>query len=184
MSLSVDSVHVTSALIDVEDAVTHVAHILASAITTGDRLYVAGNGGSAAQAQHFAAELTGRYLKERHPLPAVCLNADTAALTAIANDYGYEQVFARQVEALGVEGDVLVLFTTSGNSPNLIEAAKAAKRLGMTVLGITGRDGGALATEYIDLELRVPLHDTPLIQAAHLMMAHEICRIVEDSCQN
>ena len=183
MSLHVDAMELAAALHQIEDAVEHVGAIIAGGITTGDRVFVAGNGGSAAQAQHFAAELTGRYLKERKPLPGICLNTDTAALTAIANDYGYEQVFARQVEALCVEGDYLLLFTTSGNSQNLIFAARAAREIGVTVVAITGRDGGALAGE-CHYELRVPMHDTPQIQAAHMMVAHEICRIVEDVCQN
>lgn len=180
--LSVDAVRVSGALIEIEGVVDGVGRVIARGVAGGDRVFAAGNGGSAAQAQHFAAELTGRYLKERKPLPGICLNADTAAITAIANDYGYEQVFARQVRALGQEGDFLVLFTTSGNSPNLVEAARVARDLGMAVVGITGRDGGKLAAE-CDLELRMPLNETPLIQAAHLMVAHEICRIVEEACQ-
>lgn len=182
MSLSAEAFTLAQTIHQIEPAAEHIGFILAGGVTTGDRIYAAGNGGSAAQAQHFTAELTGRYLKERPPLPGVCLNADTAAMTAIANDYGYDQVFARQVRALCYEGDFLVLFTTSGNSPNLVEAAKAARDMGVTVIGITGRDGGALATE-CSFELRVPLYETPLIQAAHLMVAHEICRIVEDVCQ-
>ncbi len=156
---------------------------IAARVQNGHTILAAGNGGSAAQAQHFAAELTGRYLLDRRALPAMALNADTAALTAIGNDYGFAQVFARQVEAFAQPGNVLVLFTTSGNSENLIEAAKVAQANEMLVVGITGRDGGKLARE-CSLELRVRSHDTPLIQTAHLMIAHEICKIVEEACRN
>lgn len=183
MMLSADAYTVAKTLEQVEAATDAVGLAIAIRMMGGGMVLAAGNGGSAAQAQHFAAELTGRYLKERKAMPAIALNADTAAVTAIANDYGYEHVFARQVEAFADPKNVLVLFSTSGKSKNVIEAARVAQANDMLVVGITGRDGGPLARE-CSLEIRVWIEETPLIQAAHLMVAHEICRIVEDVCHN
>jgi D-sedoheptulose 7-phosphate isomerase len=138
-----------------------------------------GNGGSASDAQHVAAELVGRFARERAPLPAIALTTDTSALTAIANDYGFEEVFARQVRALGRPGDVAVAISTSGNSPNVLRGAEAAREMGMTVVALTGAGGGALAAAS-DLCVNVPSDDTPRIQECHLTVEHVLCEAVEN----
>jgi D-sedoheptulose 7-phosphate isomerase len=176
----------------VEDAIAlkktfftgEVDHILAQAadmaerLKRGCRILVCGNGGSAADAQHFAAELSGRYVKERRALAGIALTVDTSALTAIGNDYGYDQVFSRQVEALGRPGDLLVGISTSGNSPNIILAVEAAKGLGMRTLGLLGRDGGKLK-DLVDDALVVPSTVTARIQELHLMTYHFWCEALD-----
>ncbi len=137
-----------------------------------------GNGGSAADAQHLAAEFTGRYLRERHALPALALNANTSAITAIGNDYGFEWVFARQVEALGRRGDVCVGITTSGNSPNVLRGLQVAKSKSMITVAMTGSCGG-MAFQIADYAIRVPSSETPRIQECHILAGHMICEIVE-----
>lgn len=144
----------------------------------GGKALIAGNGGSAAQAQHLAAELVGRFDGERAPLPAVALSADSAVVTALANDYGFNWSFARQVAALGRAGDVFVAISTSGNSPNILAAADAARGLGLAVVGLTGRDGGALA-QRCDLCLKAPALWAPLVQQLHLAAGHAICALIE-----
>ncbi len=151
----------------------------AASLNQGGKLLFAGNGGSAAEAQHFSAEMVGRFLKERRPLPSIALNTDTSAITAIGNDYGYEQVFARQVEALGQPGDVLIALSTSGRSANIVAAMKAARAKGLTTIGLTGlhpRDMGELA----DIALKVPSTHTPQIQEGHLVLGHLLCGMVEN----
>lgn len=143
------------------------------------KVLLCGNGGSAADAQHFAAELIGRYNLDRAPLAAVALTTDTSLLTAVSNDYGFEQVFSKQVDALGSEGDVLVAISTSGNSPNVVAAAKSARVKGMYVIGITGRGGGRLAG-HCDLVLDAGEAPTARIQEAHLIAEHVICDLVEE----
>ncbi|MEK6750239.1 MAG: SIS domain-containing protein [Pseudomonadota bacterium] len=143
------------------------------------RVFVCGNGGSAADAQHFAAEFSGRYEKERRGYPVLALTTDTSALTAIGNDYGYEQVFARQVQAVTLEGDVLMLISTSGNSTNLTAAARVARARGVQTIALLGRDGGALARE-VDLSLIVPAQRTARIQEAHIFILHVLCEAFED----
>ncbi len=148
-------------------------------LNSGGKLFFAGNGGSAAEAQHFSAEMVGRFLKERRPLPAIALNTDTSALTAIGNDYGYEQVFARQVEALGNAGDVLIVMSTSGRSKNIVQAMTAARAKGVITIALTGnhpRDMGELA----DVVLKVPSSHTPQIQEGHLVLGHLLCALVEN----
>jgi D-sedoheptulose 7-phosphate isomerase len=155
-----------------------VDHCVA-ALNSGGKLLFAGNGGSAAEAQHFSAEMVGRFLKERRPLPAIALNTDTSALTAIGNDYGYEQVFARQVEALGNKGDVLIVMSTSGRSKNIVQAMTAARDKGVSTIALTGihpRDMGELA----DVVLKVPSSHTPQIQEGHLVLGHLLCALVEN----
>jgi D-sedoheptulose 7-phosphate isomerase len=149
-------------------------------LRNGGKILLCGNGGSAADAQHIAAELTGRFLKERRGLPAVALTTDTSALTAIANDYGYERVFERQVEALATEGDLFVGISTSGNSPNVLRALERAKALGCRTLGLSGRDGGAM-NELCDLNIVIPSDVTARIQEMHILVGHLICQIVDDS---
>ena len=145
----------------------------------GNKVLLCGNGGSAADAQHIAAELTGRYKTERRGLPGIALTTDTSALTAIGNDYGYNRVFDRQVEALANEGDLLIGISTSGNSVNIISALTLAKELGCSTIGFSGRDGGAM-NEVCDVNLVVPSDDTPRIQEMHILFGHTICQIIDD----
>ena len=146
----------------------------------GNLLLTCGNGGSATDAQHLAEELIGRYRANRRALPALALTADTAALTCIANDFGYEQVFARQVEALARPGDLLVCFSTSGSSPNVVAALHAARSRGALGVALLGKDGGA-ARGLADLALVVASDDTARIQEAHLQVLHYICEVVEEA---
>lgn len=148
-----------------------IAERAGGCLASGGKLLVAGNGGSAAQAQHFAAELVGRFLRNRRGMPAISLTTDTSTLTAVANDYGYDRVFARQVEALGRSEDLLLLLSTSGNSPNAVAAAAAAREIGCAVVALTGPGGGRLA-ELSDLLLAVPSESTPRIQEIHLLCLH------------
>jgi D-sedoheptulose 7-phosphate isomerase len=150
----------------------------AAALSEGGKLMFAGNGGSAAEAQHFSAEMVGRFLKERRPLPSIALNTDTSAITAIGNDYGYEQIFARQVEALGQPGDVLIVMSTSGRSPNILAAMRAAKSRGVRTIGLTGRHPRDVAA-FADIVLAVPSGHTPQIQEGHLVLGHLLCAMVE-----
>lgn len=158
------------------------AQALAAALAGGNKLLACGNGGSAADAQHFAAELTGRYERERRGLPGIALSVDTSALTAIGNDYGFERVFSRQVEALGQRGDWLLAISTSGNSPNVIRAIEAAHATGMQVLALTGKDGGAIARMLGagDLELRAASAVTARIQEVHILLLHCLCDGIDE----
>jgi D-sedoheptulose 7-phosphate isomerase len=151
---------------------------LVETLRAGRKVLVAGNGGSAAEAQHFAAELVGRFKRERAPYAVLALTADTAILTAIANDYGYADVFARQVRAFGRPGDLLLAFSTSGESENLVRAAAAAVTLGVTVIAITGRQASRLQRA-ADLTVRVPLDDTAAVQEIHMLVTHLLCDVVE-----
>lgn len=144
----------------------------------GKPLLVCGNGGSASDASHIAGELVGRFLKERRALNCICLSADSAVLTAWANDYSYESVFARQVEAYGAQGGTLLGLSTSGNSKNVVEAFKAAQAMGMKTIALTGEGGGALA-QHADILIDVPSRHTPLVQQAHACLYHYICERVE-----
>jgi D-sedoheptulose 7-phosphate isomerase len=139
-----------------------------------------GNGGSAADAQHIAAELTGRYKTQRQGLPAIALSTDTSALTAISNDYGYEKVFERQVEALAQSGDLLIGISTSGNSQNILNALQKAKALQCKTIGLSGRDGGEM-NRLCDINLVVPSQDTPRIQEMHILFGHILCQIVDNA---
>jgi D-sedoheptulose 7-phosphate isomerase len=161
-------------------ALTHACDALVSAYRTGHKALFFGNGGSAADAQHLAAEFLGRYLRPREPLPALALNANSSALTAIANDYGYEYVFARQLEALAVPGDVAVGISTSGNSPSVIQALSGARRKGLFTIALTGRSGGRL-NGLVDVLIAVPSEDTPRIQECHILVGHTLCDAVEQA---
>jgi len=156
------------------------AEMLIEAVRAGHRVYVCGDGGSAAQAQHVAGEFIGRFLKDRGPLPCVALTTDTSVLTAVANDYEFETVFARQVDALVREGDVLWAISTSGSSANVLKAASAAGKRGARLLGMTGRDGGKLK-ELCDVTLCVPADSSPPIQEGHLALIHILCGLVEQA---
>jgi len=149
-------------------------------LKNGNKILLCGNGGSAADAQHIAAELTGRYKSERRGLPGIALTTDTSALTAIANDYGYERVFDRQVEALANRGDLLIGISTSGNSPNILSALKTAKGLGCRTIGLSGRNGG-LMNNACDLNIVIPSDDTPRIQEMHILIGHTICQAIDDA---
>lgn len=152
--------------------------LLAAALRDGKKILVMGNGGSAADAQHLAAEFVGRFLMERKALPAIALTTDTSILTAVGNDYGYDEVFKRQVEALAAPGDIVIGISTSGHSNNVFQALAAANELGCRTVGLLGRDGGTIAG-IVDLNLTVPVQDTPRIQEAHLTVIHIICDLVE-----
>ena len=149
-------------------------------LKAGGKILLCGNGGSAADAQHIAAELTGRYKTERGALAGIALTTDTSALTAIGNDYGYEFVFSRQLEALGREGDLLIAISTSGNSGNVIKALELAQKIGIKTIGLSGRTGGAM-NELCELNLVVPSNDTPRIQEMHIMIGHIICQAIDDA---
>jgi D-sedoheptulose 7-phosphate isomerase len=162
-----------------QDALYALATAVASGWQRGGKLLICGNGGSAADSQHIAAELVGRFMKDRQGYPALALTTNSSILTAVANDYGFEQVFARQVEALGRPEDVLLTISTSGRSPNCIEAVAAARRLGMTVAGFLGGDGGELRA-LLDIAVVAPSDVTPHIQEIHITMGHLLCRMLEN----
>lgn len=147
-------------------------------LNSGGTVFFCGNGGSAADAQHLAAELQGRFFLERRAFSAIAITTNTSILTAIANDYGYSKVFVRQIEGLGRKGDILVGISTSGNSRNIIEAFNYARKNGIVTIAFTGRTGGKMA-ELSDIHLNVPSESTPRIQEAHIMIGHIICEIVE-----
>jgi D-sedoheptulose 7-phosphate isomerase len=159
-------------------AVASVADAVTRSIRAGGKLLIAGNGGSAADAQHIAAEFVSRFKFDRAPLPAIALTTDTSALTAIGNDYGFEQLFERQVLGLGRKGDVFIGITTSGRSPNILSALKAARANGLTTVGFTGTRGAAMRS-LCDIALVVPSDVTGLIQQIHITAGHAICEMVE-----
>ncbi|MDP2653875.1 MAG: D-sedoheptulose 7-phosphate isomerase [Candidatus Omnitrophota bacterium] len=161
------------------DAIASAAQAITACLKNNGRIFFFGNGGSAADSQHIAAEFIGRFQKERRSLPAIALTTDTSALTAIGNDYGFEVVFARQLEGLGHKGDVAVGISTSGNSPNVIAAIKKAKSMGMTAVVFTGEGGGKLAP-LSDIKIMVPSKVTARIQESHICIAHCICELVEN----
>ena len=149
-------------------------------IKAGNKVLLFGNGGSAADAQHIAAEFSGRYKTERRALPAIALTTDTSALTAISNDYGYDRVFDRQVEAIASKGDLLIGISTSGNSDNVINAFKLGKQLGCNSIGLTGKDGGKFSGN-CDLNIVIPSNDTARIQEMHILIGHIICQVIDDN---
>ena len=159
-------------------AVAAAADAAITCLQNGGTMYFCGNGGSAADAQHLAAELAGRYTFDRPPLPAVALTTNVSSVTAIGNDYGFDQVFSRQLEGLGTAGDVLVAITTSGGSPNVMRAVDSAHRMGMTVIGFTGAKGATFAAK-CDFALITPSFSTPRIQEGHIAMGHALCELIE-----
>lgn len=163
---------------NLSDIIVDAARRIIEAFKADRKLLLIGNGGSAADAQHIATELVGRFKMERKALPAVALTTDTSLLTALANDYGYETVFSRQLEALASDGDVLLAITTSGTSPNILKAVETAHSKGVTVIGLTGESGGKLKN-VADLTIMVPSQDTARIQEAHITIGHIICFLVE-----
>lgn len=154
------------------------ADLIIETLKNDGKTLFCGNGGSAADAQHLACELSGRFYLDRAPLFAEALHSNSSFMTAVANDYGYSQVFARGVKAMGREGDILVALSTSGNSKNIIEAIVAAKECNMKVIGMTGENGGKMK-DLCDVILKIPSEDTPRIQEAHIMVGHIICELVE-----
>jgi len=159
--------------------IEEASKLIVETLQNGNKVLLCGNGGSAADAQHIAAELTGRYKSERAGLAGIALTTDTSALTAIANDYGYDRIFDRQVEALAREGDLLIGISTSGNSLNIISAFAVAKLLGCKTLGMSGKDGGEM-NRLCHLNLVVPSDDTPRIQEMHILIGHILCQAVDD----
>ena len=161
-------------------AVLAIAQAIENSLRAGGKVMLAGNGGSAADAQHIAGEFLSRLRFDRHPLPAIALTTDSSVLTAVGNDYGYEQVFERQLRGLGRKGDVFIAISTSGRSPNVLAALTAARELGITTVGFTGTGPGAAAMlPLCQLVLAAPSDDTPLIQQVHITAAHAICELVE-----
>ncbi len=163
---------------DMGQTLVDVARIMAVAMARKGKVLLCGNGGSAADCQHLAAEFTNRFLIERPPLPAIALTTDTSALTAIGNDYSFELVYQKQIQALGREGDVLVALSTSGNSPNICKAVQTARDLGMIVVGLTGAGGGDMGP-LCNYLLAVPDKRTPLVQEVHIAAGHMLCRLVD-----
>jgi D-sedoheptulose 7-phosphate isomerase len=162
------------------DTARKIADVITGALRGGQKLLIAGNGGSAGDAQHIAAEIVGRYKKDRPAYAAIALTTDSSALTAIGNDYGFEQVFARQVEGLGRRGDVLLAITTSGRSPNILGALKVARQRGLVTVGFTGAKGSAMAAS-CDHLLVAPSDDTAVIQQIYMAFAHGICEVIEQT---
>lgn len=151
-------------------------------LKNGNKLMFAGNGGSAADAQHMSAEFVSRFMFDRPGLPSIALTTDTSAITAIGNDYGFEKLFERQIQALGVEGDVLIAYSTSGTSPNVIAGLKQAKKQGVITIGLTGtKETSKVMTDLCDIPLKVPSQSTPRIQEGHLILGHILCCAVEDN---
>ena len=170
---------VVSKMVTLEGEIASAGKLCGNALAQGQCIYLCGNGGSAADAQHIAAEFIGRFVNDRRALPAIALTTDTSALTAIGNDYGFDEVFSRQVAGLCREGDVLIAISTSGNSENVLKAVDAANRAGVSVIGLSGKSGGALNSKS-DVSLVVPSDVTARIQEMHILIGHIICVLVED----
>lgn len=172
----------THAIDHIDDDIVQAGNIMVQCLLEGHKILSCGNGGSAADAQHFSSELLNRYSVERPSLPAMALTTDASTITSIANDYCYEEVFSKQIRALGQSGDVLLAISTSGNSANVVAAIKAAHLRGMQVIALTGKDGGDIATEALenhDIEIRVPSMTTAHIQETHLMIIHCLCDMID-----
>jgi len=153
--------------------------LIVNAFRNGNRVYFCGNGGSAADAQHLAAEFSGRFYTDRKALPAEALHCNTSYLTAVGNDYGFDEIYSRLIDGIGEKGDVLVGLSTSGNSPNILKALKTAKKKEMITIGFTGKSGGEMRT-LCDHLINIPSTDTPRIQESHIMVGHIICQLVEE----
>jgi D-sedoheptulose 7-phosphate isomerase len=164
---------------DCGESIVDAAALIAQCLRSGGKLLLFGNGGSAADAQHLAAEFVGRFQMERHPLPAIALTTDSSILTAVGNDYGFEQIFARQVQALGRSGDVAIGISTSGNSSNVTGAIKQAAKQDLNTIGLAGRDGGSLA-KCVDISITVRSSNTARVQECHITIGHILCELVEN----
>ncbi|GAB3938539.1 D-sedoheptulose 7-phosphate isomerase [Mucilaginibacter myungsuensis] len=162
-----------------KDKIDQASQQVIAAIKNGNKVLLFGNGGSASDAQHIAAELVGRFVKQRRSLPSIALTTDTSALTAIGNDYGFEHIFERQVEGLAVSGDVLIGISTSGNSPNVLKAIELGKAMGCKTIGLLGNDGGKIAGQ-CDIDITIPSKATARIQEMHILIGHIICTYLDD----
>ncbi|MGD2082777.1 MAG: phosphoheptose isomerase [Chromatiales bacterium] len=171
----------TQAISSMAEPIARAGELIVGRLLEGGKVLSCGNGGSAADAQHFSSEMVNRFERERPGLPALALTTDCSAITSVANDYSYEQVFAKQVQALGNPGDVLLAITTSGNSPSVVAAARTAQEQDLRVIALTGRDGGTLAEMLApeDIELRVPADSTARIQEVHLLVIHCLCDLID-----
>lgn len=158
--------------------IAQLAERLIETFKIGNKLLIMGNGGSAADAQHFAGEIVSRFRMERPALPAIALSTDTSILTAIGNDYGFERIFSRQVEALAAPGDAVIGISTSGNSPNVLKALEVARQAGCTTIGLLGKDGGSIKA-LCDIPLIIPSNDTPRVQEGHITVIHILCDLIE-----
>lgn len=174
------SINIKRRLLDAKyiSSIERISHTIINVLRNKQKILVAGNGGSAAEAQHFAAELINRFELEREGLPAIALTTNSSILTSIANDSSYDLIFSRQIETLGLKGDIFLAISTSGNSPNIIQALKTAKKVGLTTVGLLGKDGGK-AKKYCDLALIVPSQSTPRIQESHQMIFHILCQMID-----
>ncbi len=178
-SIVADSVRIKESFFSSSKAeIARAAGVIAASLRSGGKILLFGNGGSAADAQHIAAEFVGRFLPDRSPLPAISLATDTSAITAIGNDYGYEQVFARQVEAHGRRGDIAIAISTSGNSPSVLGAIDSARSKELFTIGLTGASGGGML-DRVDILFRIPSSATPRIQEIHILLGHIICELVD-----
>ncbi len=173
-----DHLDVFDDLRDHYEKIIHYSNKMSNALENNGKIFFCGNGGSSSDSQHLAAEFTGRFKKDRKPLAAIALNADTAAITCIANDFGYDQVFSRQLEALGNSSDILIAISTSGNSPNVINAVKKSKEKNIYSIGLIGKDGGKLLN-LCDSCITVKSNDTARIQEAHIFIGHILCTLIE-----
>jgi D-sedoheptulose 7-phosphate isomerase len=171
---------ITEVISQLAGPIQQACELVVNTLKNGNKVFLAGNGGSAADAQHIAAELTGRFVKERRALPGIALTTDTSALTAIANDYGFDQVFARQLKGLASPGDLFIGISTSGNSPNIIKAIEAAQTLNCRTLGLTGNSGGLMLSA-CDAAIVVPSAVTARIQEMHILIGHILCKAVDDA---
>ena len=175
-----EHVHTIEATRVLSPIIEDISKKLTDALQTGRKIFWAGNGGSASDAQHLAAELVGRFEKERQAIGSIALTTDTSILTAVGNDYGFESIFSRQIEALGQEGDALVAISTSGESPNIVKAVEVAKARGLITIGFLGKTGGKLK-DLVDHPLVVPSDNTARIQETHILIGHILCQLIEES---
>jgi D-sedoheptulose 7-phosphate isomerase len=174
-----EHIEIAQKVLALESDILKAAQLCKEAILRGQKILIAGNGGSAADAQHIAAEFVGRYEKARHSMPAIALTVDTSALTAISNDFGFEAVFSRQIEGLGQEGDVFIGISTSGNSPNIIKAVESARQKKLKIILFLGKNGGILRGQG-DIDILIPSERTARIQEMHILIGHIICSFVEN----
>ena len=165
-------------VVSMQDKLESASKLAVETLKNGNKILLCGNGGSAADAQHIAAELVGRYKNDRRALPVIALTTDTSILTSIGNDYGYDRIFDRQIEALAHKGDLIIAISTSGNSKNILNALKLGRELGCKTLGFSGYNGGVM-NEVCDINLIVPSNDTPRIQEAHILFGHILCQVID-----
>ena len=175
-----EHINVAGQMHSLTDDIVKISSLCIDSIRSGGKILIFGNGGSAADAQHIAAELVGRYKSERRGLPAVALTTDTSALTSIGNDFGYDQIFQRQIEALAKPEDIVIGISTSGNSFNVISALKLSKKKGCKTIGLSGSDGGDM-NKICDVNIVVPASDTPRIQEMHILIGHTMCHLIEQN---